>query len=111
MFVIRPCPSLAVPTEAAWAHSAWWLYTLRVARGGGWHSSRPLREALAGQSIQTRPLWQPLHLSPAHDGAWSSSCESAEELYQDALSLPCSTGLTVTDQRRVIEAVLDTVAR
>jgi perosamine synthetase len=65
--------------------------------------------SLHAQKIQTRPLWQPVHLSPAHQPAQAFHCDTAERLYRDALSLPCSVGLAEADQRRVVSAVRSAV--
>jgi perosamine synthetase len=63
--------------------------------------------ALAEREIQTRPLWQPLHRSPAHAGSPPTACPVAERLNRVALSLPCSVGLDAASQARVIAAVRD----
>jgi dTDP-4-amino-4,6-dideoxygalactose transaminase len=54
--------------------------------------------------VQTRPLWQPLHRSPAHRHSQAYRCEVADRLYERALSLPSSVGLQASDQDRVIDA-------
>ena len=71
--------------------------------------SRSLLRHLEKHRIQCRPLWQPLHLSTAHRGAFATECSTSERLYRDALTLPSSVGLTPTDQRRVIDAVRQAV--
>ena len=68
-------------------------------------NSRALLAALAERGIQSRPLWQPLHRSPAHAGAQSTGCPIAEALHRDALSLPCSVGLDADAQDRVIREI------
>jgi dTDP-4-amino-4,6-dideoxygalactose transaminase len=74
--------------------------TILVAGG-----SRPLLRGLDTDGIQTRPLWQPLHRSPAHAGAEAIGGAVAERLWAESLSLPCSPGLTDAEQARVIAAV------
>jgi dTDP-4-amino-4,6-dideoxygalactose transaminase len=61
--------------------------------------------ALEAAGIQTRPLWQPLHRSPAHAGSPPAECPVADEWNRDALSLPCSVGLSEAAQDRVIGAI------
>jgi dTDP-4-amino-4,6-dideoxygalactose transaminase len=68
-------------------------------------SSRALLRKLADAKIQARPLWQPMHQSAAHTGVLSRPCPVAESIHARALSLPCSVGLTDSDQERVIAAV------
>lgn len=96
--------------EAPWAESAWWLYTVRVDAERFGMDSRALLRALAAAGIQTRPLWQPVHLSPAHPDAFHMGCPVAEALARDCLSLPCSVGLTPEQQERVVAAVLSCAA-
>jgi perosamine synthetase len=98
-------PGLRLPQEAEWAFSTFWMYTVLVEEATAGIESRQLLNQLAADRIQTRPLWQPLHLSPAHDYPEATSCPISEGLYRQALSLPCSVGLTQTDQNVVIEAI------
>ena len=93
--------------EASWASSIFWLYTVLVGEEGAGRGSRYLMHSLAERGIQARPLWQPLHLSPAHAGSQSYQCTVAEVLNREALSLPCSTGLGADDLSRVVNAIKD----
>ena len=102
----KDLPGIEPMKEAPGVESAFWLYTVKTGR-----DSRSLMRELAGESIQTRPLWQPLHLSPAHAASPRTDCPVAEELYRRCLSLPCSVGLSEADQERVIEAVSRFVRR
>jgi perosamine synthetase len=97
---------LTTMAEASWARSAWWMYTILVDEPACGLSSRELLRALDRLRVQTRPLWQPLHLSRAHAGSPHTDCSVAERLNQQALSLPCSVGLTAATQGDVIERVL-----
>ena len=54
--------------QASWAESTFWLYTVLVNPQEFGMDSRQLLRLLDSQKIQTRPLWQPIHLSPAHAG-------------------------------------------
>lgn len=98
-------PGVEVMREAPWARSVFWLYTVLVDAERFGMDSRALLRALGERGIQTRPLWQPLHRSKAHAGAFAIGGEVAERLNRDALSLPCSVGLTPDEQTRVIEAM------
>ena len=91
--------------EAPWASSIWWLYTVLVDKIAFGTTSRQLMRALSSRNIQTRPLWQPIHLSGAHKSASETKLPIAEQLYQQALSLPCSANLKVEEQDRVIEEI------
>ena len=90
--------------EAPWAMCSFWMYTILVDEAVVGFDSRQLLQALEKQRIQTRPLWQPMHLSPAHKGAYAVDCSVAERLYLQALSLPCSVGLGDA-QARVLDVL------
>ena len=98
-------PGICPLGQAVWAKSAFWMYTVLVDPKKFGMGSRDLMRALEKVGIQTRPLWQPLHLSVAHKGAFSTDCSVAEHLNREALSLPCSVGISVKDQARVIERI------
>ena len=101
----RDVPGITPMREAPWAFSAFWLFTVLVDEEKFGSDSRALLRRLADAKIQARPLWQPMHRSEAHRGAWSRACPVAESIHARALSLPCSVGLSDGDQERVIAAV------
>lgn len=94
-----------IPEEADWAFSSFWMYTILIDETVSPVDSRRLIQELASLKIQARPLWQPLHRSPAHYPSHGASCPNSDALYAKAISLPCSVGLTASAQSRVIEAV------
>ena len=98
-------PHLRVLDEAAWATSAHWMLTIMLDAASP-KSRVELAASLAELRIDTRPLWQPLHQSPAHRGAWSGACPVATTAQQQALSLPCSTHLSDAELARVAHAVI-----
>lgn len=85
----------------------YWLSTVRIEREQFGCDRRSLRLALQQRNVETRPLWQPLHLSPAHRGATAVSRGVAEKLYAECLSLPSSVGLTATEQERVLARIAE----
>lgn len=99
-------PGISFMQEAPEAGSACWLTTILVDPARYGLDSRELLARLRQRRIQTRPLWQPLHQSPALAGCHHLGCPVSERLHARGLSLPSSVGLTPTDQGRVIEAVL-----
>lgn len=98
-------PGITPMSEASWAFSAYWMYTILVDPARFGMDSRRLLRCLKQGRIQSRPLWQPAHLSPSQRGVPRAECPIAERLNREALSLPCSVGLTEADQDRVIAAV------
>lgn len=98
-------PGLRLPRAASWAESIWWLYSVTVDASVYGEDSRTLLKRLAAAQIQARPLWQPMHQSPAHAAAPRRACPVAERLHRDVLSLPSSAGLTEAEQQRVIDCL------
>lgn len=98
---------LQLPEEASWAYSSFWMYTILLDEITLGVSARKLLKHLAAHRIQTRPLWQPLHRSPAHLTTVDIPCPVSEKFHAEALSLPCSVGLTSADQETVIDAIRD----
>lgn len=99
---LRDVPGLRLPKEAPWAFSSFWLYALDINSQVYGIDSRALLRKFKAAGIETRPLWQPLHQSPAH-----SSCEIlggavAERLNRDGLTLPSSVALDTESQRHVV---------
>jgi perosamine synthetase len=103
-------PGLTLMREAAWASSVFWMFTVLIDAEKYGMDSRGLLRALDTVGIQSRPLWQPLHRSQAHRSVTAGSCEVAERVSRDGLSIPCSVGLDPEDQERVI-AELHRLAR
>jgi perosamine synthetase len=100
-------PGIEPMREAPWARSVFWMYTVLVHPRAFGTTSRGLLRALETVGIQTRPLWQPLHQSPAHRGAYATDCSIAERLHRQAISLPCSVGLSDADLATVIARVTE----
>jgi perosamine synthetase len=96
---------LTTMEQAPWAASAFWMYTVLIDEGRFGADSRALLRRLREGGIESRPLWQPMHLSRAHAGCPAYRCETSADLYRRALSLPCSVGLSDEGQGRVIAAV------
>lgn len=91
--------------ESPKARSAWWLYSVLIDAVGAVRNRREVLTFCQRRGIQTRPLWQPLHRSPAHRDCPAYACDTADRLYEGALSLPSSVGLSEEDQTRVIRTV------
>jgi len=104
-------PGISTMQVAPGSTSTSWLNTVLVDEAGYGMSSRSLLRRLEAHNIQCRPLWQPLHLSPAHSDAYDHDCTVAEVLVRDALSLPSSVGLDEAEQGRVIDCIASSPAQ
>lgn len=98
-------PGIQCMRQAPWCESTCWMFTMLVDRTMAGIASRALLNRLAEQRIQARPLWNPVHLNLPYMHADPMSLPVSERLYEHAISLPCSVGLTAAQQARVIGAV------
>lgn len=97
-----------VPMRAAsWAGSTFWMYTVLIDEDEFGIGSRQVMRKLGSQGIQCRPLWQPIHMSPAHTPNRALALPVAERLTRQGLSLPCSVSLSELEQERVLSALLE----
>ena len=103
-------PAISCMTEAEDVFSTFWLSTILIDEEKAGRSSRSVLQYLDRNRIQARPLWQPLNQSPAYAGWSTARCPVAERLNRQSLSLPCSVGLTASQQDRVIETVFAALA-
>lgn len=75
-------------------------------------SRETIREGLAADNIEARPLWKPMHMQPVHAGAQLVTNEPVgalpicEKLFANGLCLPSGSNLTDVDFKRIFE-VLD----
>ena len=77
--------------------SSFWLTTVRIVSADARRSARTLRKHLAASGVESRTLWQPLHMSPAMKGAVFGECANAERAYAECLCLPSSPSLSSDD--------------
>lgn len=98
-------PGITPMSEARYAHSTFWLFTVLIDPAVYGQDSRMLMRQLREMGIEARPLWQPLHLSPVYKSAEVLNNEVADQLNRRALSLPSSVGLTARQVATVVEAI------
>jgi perosamine synthetase len=104
---LQDLPGIAAMKSAPWAASTFWMFTIRVDKEKFGMDSRQLMRALGSRQIQCRPLWQPIHQSPAYASEYMLTMPVAEQLARQCLSLPCSVGLTEDEQDKVIAALVE----
>ncbi|MEI7832418.1 MAG: LegC family aminotransferase [bacterium] len=104
-FGFTDVPGITCMQAAPWAESTYWLFTVLVDPAITGIDRRVLLERLAGDGIQTRPLWQCLHQSPAYHPAQASLNGTAERLQAMGLSLPCSVNLPTAQVQYVVARI------
>jgi perosamine synthetase len=103
--VLRGVPGISVMKCPPGVNGTYWMYTILVDETIFGMDSRELMRRLGSRKIQSRPLWQPIHLSPAHRSTEIITLPVAEKLARQALSLPCSVGLSDAEQERVTAGI------
>jgi perosamine synthetase len=96
---------LTMMTEGEAIQSSWWLSTVLVEADVYGRDRRELQRRLGERGIESRPLWQPMHMSPVYRDAQTLKGDVAERLWGGALSLPSSPSMTSSEQDQVIEAL------
>ncbi|TDE10591.1 DegT/DnrJ/EryC1/StrS family aminotransferase [Jiangella asiatica] len=94
---------VSLPPAAAWAQPSHWLSSVLLDPGGP--ALDTVVAVLAGDGVQARPLWPPLHRQQPYRSAERLGGAVAEDLYRRGLSLPSSPGLSAADQQRVTTAL------
>jgi dTDP-4-amino-4,6-dideoxygalactose transaminase len=74
----------------------------------GWGPA-DLVAALAAQSIESRPIWKPMHLQPVFAGARSLVNGSSERIFEQGVTLPSGSVLTQAELDRVRSVIDDFV--
>jgi UDP-N-acetylbacillosamine transaminase len=69
-----------------------------------------VRERLASEGIESRPVWKPMHRQPVFAAAEASLNGNADDLFARGLCLPSGSALTDEQAREVAEIVADEVA-
>jgi len=77
-----------------------WLFTLRTSK------MRDLLSFLNGQKVQSRPFWVPMNQLPMYKNCeFISNNNQSDQVYQSALSIPSSTGLTQEQLSTVVSII------
>lgn len=63
---------------------------------------------LGSHGIEARPVWKPMHLQPVFTDCKVVGGAVAEDLFARGVCLPSGTSLSAQDQKRVIDAFLET---
>ncbi|RZU50150.1 dTDP-4-amino-4,6-dideoxygalactose transaminase [Krasilnikovia cinnamomea] len=70
----------------------------------GW-TAADLAGHLTGTSIETRPVFKPMHLQPVFAGARTTLSGVAQQLFEQGLTLPSGSALTDPAVRKVIDSI------
>lgn len=85
-------------------HSNHWLSCITIDEKAGF-SPKALRLAMAGDNIECRPLWKPMHLQPVFKSAPYYGADISEKLFKNGLCLPSGSNLSVEDKQRIRDVI------
>ena len=98
-------PGLAFMPEASWGRCTRWLTCITIDPVRAGTDREKVRETLATQNIEARPVWKPMHQQPIFADYERVGGEVAEDLFKHGLCLPSGSNLTTADLARVVDAV------
>ena len=102
---LNDLPGVEIHEDSESVLSACWMSAIKIDAELFGYTSREVMSKLTENKIQSRPLWHPINSLRPYQNCQSYQVEVANQLYREVLSLPCSVGLTASDQSRVIAAI------
>ena len=88
-------------------NSNYWLTCITVDPEEAGFTREDVRLALDEDSIESRPLWKPMHLQPVFKNAPFYGNGSSDRLFEIGLCLPSGPTLTDEDVERVAKVIYD----
>ena len=112
---LSPIAGIEFMPEASYGQSNRWLTTLTIDPGLAKFTVEELMDALEADSIESRPVWKPLHLQPVFKDCLyyphKLNNSISDRLFEQGICLPSGSGMTSEDQDRVIKNITDCVTR
>ncbi len=87
--------------------TTYWLYTILLPEGTPTDRRKQFIRSLHEKGVECRPLWHPIHSLKPYQSYPHFEITHSISLYERAISLPSSVGLTESDQAFCIEQVLN----
>lgn len=87
--------------EKPWVKSNFWFYTIRVST----LHKKALIDYLLSKNIQVRPIWKLIHGLTMYKDCQAFRVESALNIYDTALNLPCSIGIKMEEIEFTVEKI------
>jgi len=98
-------PGFSFMPEASYGRHSRWLTVILIDAVQFGADFETVRQALEGHNIESRPIWKPMHRQPVFRDARTIGGTVADGLYAQGLCLPSGSGMSESDQDRVIEIV------
>lgn len=88
-------------------YSNHWLTAITINEQKFGKSNKQVYDLLNEHNIESRPLWKPMHLQPVFSSYQSYLNGVSEQLFNTGLCLPSGSNLKESDQKRIIELILN----
>ncbi len=98
-------PGIVFMPEAEYGRSTRWLSCLTIDPANSGTDREQVRLALAGENIESRPVWKPMHQQPVFAGLRCYGGAVAQRLFRDGICLPSGSSLTQSDLERVTRVI------
>ncbi len=95
--------------EPTWAKANRWLTVITLDPVKTKTTPEEIRLALENESIESRPLWKPMHLQPVFARCARVGGTVSENLFKIGLCLPSGTAMTKADLSRVCAVIKRTI--
>ena len=98
---------LTFAPEPAWGTPNCWLTCVTIDPVVARATRDDALRALGAADIEARPTWKPMHRQPLYAQARAKLTGVADRVFDQGLCLPSGSSLSIADQDRVIQTVLD----
>lgn len=105
-------PQIRWMPEPIWSYSNRWLSAATIAPDARITSAQ-LIQRLAGEMIEARPIWKPMHQQPVFSKCryFTNDNESiSDQLFQNGICLPSGSNMTESQIGRIIETIRSIVS-
>ena len=104
-------PGWSFMPEASTGTSTRWLTCVTIDPRENGADREVVREALAREDIEARPLWKPMHMQPIFSECPIYGGAVGRALFESGLCLPSGSALEAGDRARVIDVIRGVASR
>ena len=99
---LNDLPGVDFMPEAPYGKSNCWLTVILINPQEFGADREQVRLALEAENIESRPIWNPIHMQPVFKDCRVRGGEVSEDLFERGLCLPSGTQMTDEDLERVV---------
>ena len=91
--------------QASYGRPNYWLTCLLIDPKEFGATSEQVRVALEAESIESRPVWKPMHLQPVFAQSRVRGGGVSQDIFERGLCLPSGSNLSEHELQRIIEII------